>query len=116
MAEIAMMQSLLDLAEKRGMDVAFHGLHGDPPMEGMLSSAEMAALEGAEGEEFVRLWLEGMIMHHEGAVDMARTQQRQQRESNRRPFQLDVLADDILLEQRTEVGRMREWLESWFGE
>ncbi len=39
-------------------------------MDGMLSEAEMQALRNATGKEFDRLFLEGMIAHHEGAVDM----------------------------------------------
>jgi uncharacterized protein (DUF305 family) len=41
-AEIATMQSLLELAAERGLDVpSHHALHGDPPMRGMLSAAQM---------------------------------------------------------------------------
>ncbi|HET8697049.1 MAG TPA: DUF305 domain-containing protein, partial [Gammaproteobacteria bacterium] len=60
-AEIAQMQSLLDLAKERGIAIPEHHLHGDPPMAGMLSTAEMRAIEAAHGAEFERLWLEGMI-------------------------------------------------------
>jgi uncharacterized protein (DUF305 family) len=40
-------------------------------MTGMLSDADMARLEAADGTEFDRLFLEFMILHHEGAVEMA---------------------------------------------
>ena len=40
-------------------------------MGGMLTDAEMAALRNATGAEFDRLYLEGMIDHHEGAIRMA---------------------------------------------
>lgn len=39
-------------------------------MDGMLSEAEMQALRNATGKEFDRLFLEGMIAHHEGAIEM----------------------------------------------
>ncbi|MFZ4629132.1 MAG: DUF305 domain-containing protein [Blastocatellia bacterium] len=42
-----------------------HGL-----MPGMLSPKQMEALAAARGEEFDRLFLEGMIMHHGGALTM----------------------------------------------
>lgn len=112
-AEIAQMQSLLDLAEKRGLEVPDQHLHGDPPMAGMLSSAQMDALAKATGAAFERLWLEGMIDHHEGAVTMALDQQRHQLESGHRPYQLDVLVEAILEEQRAEITQMRAWLEEW---
>ena len=38
---------------------------------GMLSGDAMTALENAKGPAFDRLWLEGMIQHHEGALTMA---------------------------------------------
>lgn len=40
-------------------------------MDGMLSDDQMQALRNATGKEFDRLFLEGMILHHEGAVEMA---------------------------------------------
>jgi uncharacterized protein (DUF305 family) len=112
-AEIEVMQSLLELAVQRGLEVPEHGPHGDPPMAGMLSTAEMDALAAASGAEFERLWLEGMIFHHEGGIDMAHAQQRQQLETGRRPYGIDVLVQDILVEQRAEITKMRAWLAEW---
>lgn len=40
-------------------------------MTGMLSDADMDRLAAETGTEFDRLFLEAMILHHEGAVDMA---------------------------------------------
>ena len=39
-------------------------------MDGMLTPAEMDELANARGEDFDRLFLEGMIRHHQGAIDM----------------------------------------------
>jgi len=112
-AEIGLMQSLLDLAAERGLEVPDHRPHGDPPMNGMLSAAQMDALEAASGAQFEQLWLEGMIFHHQGAIDMSHAQQRQQSENGRRPFGLSVLVEDILVEQRAEITKMRAWLDEW---
>lgn len=46
--------------------------HGDMP--GMMTDEQMAQLEAARGPEFDRMWLTMMIDHHEGAVQMARTE------------------------------------------
>ncbi|HYC75825.1 DUF305 domain-containing protein [Brevundimonas sp.] len=46
------------------------GAADQPLMPGMLSPAQMAALAAATGPEFDRLFLEGMIQHHQGALDM----------------------------------------------
>src|SRR5688500_14143517 len=56
-------------------DATHHKMkHGDMVhdmlMPGMLSPEEMAALDKARGPEWDRLFLLGMIKHHEGAVKM----------------------------------------------
>ncbi|MXP21981.1 DUF305 domain-containing protein [Gordonia sp. HNM0687] len=40
-------------------------------MSGMMTPAQMTTLSQARGTEFDRMWLEGMIAHHEGAIVMA---------------------------------------------
>ena len=41
-------------------------------MAGMLTSTQMAALSAATGEAFDKLFLNGMIAHHQGAIVMAK--------------------------------------------
>ena len=61
-----------------GMDHSAHAGHtghtmppsDTPIMAGMLSPAQMQALAAASGPAFDRLFLEGMIRHHQGALDM----------------------------------------------
>lgn len=112
-SEIDQMRGLLEAAKARGQTVPDAQLHGDPPMAGMLSSAQMAAIAAAKGREFERLWLEGMIIHHEGALDMALAQQEAQFSSGHQPYGLDVLVDDMLVVQRGEITKMKGWLEEW---
>ena len=63
--EITQMQSWLDESNYSGT----HAGHMD--MGGMLSDEEIAKLAIAKGAAFDRLFLEGMIAHHEGAIQMA---------------------------------------------
>jgi uncharacterized protein (DUF305 family) len=112
-AEIDQMKSLLDAAAERGMEVPHHEMQGDPPMNGMLSRAQMAALAAANGSDFERLWLQGMIHHHQGALDMAREQQERQFRDHRQPYGIDAMVDDILVVQRAEITRMKAWLVQW---
>lgn len=112
-AEIAQMESLLALAADRGMTVPRHDLHADRSMPGLLSKTRMDAIAAAKGAVFERLWLEGMIAHHEGALTMGRAQQRRQFESGRRPYGIDVLVDEILVAQRAEIAKMKGWLTEW---
>jgi uncharacterized protein (DUF305 family) len=59
----------MDMAGMPGMD-----MKGDtmPPMPGMLTPQQMDALRKAKGAEFDRLFLTGMIQHHNGAVVMVK--------------------------------------------
>jgi uncharacterized protein (DUF305 family) len=41
-------------------------------MPGMLTAKQMDALRNAKGEEFDRLFLTGMIQHHNGALTMVK--------------------------------------------
>ena len=47
-----------------------HGGHS-MMMSGMMSEADMMALEDSQGTKAARLFLEGMTIHHKGAIEMA---------------------------------------------
>jgi uncharacterized protein (DUF305 family) len=111
--EIDHMKGLLKVAAERGLEIPHHEMTGDPPMAGMLSKAQMAALAAATGPEFEKLWLQGMIYHHQGALDMAREMQERQFETGRQTFGLDELVDDITEVQRAEINKMKNWLTQW---
>jgi uncharacterized protein (DUF305 family) len=51
-----------------GVDLGGHAGHA---MMGMLDENELEMLRVTTGADFDRLFLEGMIKHHEGAIDMA---------------------------------------------
>ena len=113
-AEIRMMNALLDLAESRGLTTPMrHMEHAHHQMTGMLTPEQMQALAAAEGEEFLRLWLEGMIYHHQGAITMANAQQVHQLDNGRRPYGMDVLVEEIIVVQRAEINMMDQWLDAW---
>ena len=59
-------------ADTGRMDHRTGGMDGG--MGGMMSEQDMHALRNATGAEFDRLFLEQMITHHEGAVEMAETE------------------------------------------
>jgi uncharacterized protein (DUF305 family) len=52
------------------MRMKMGGIEHDMLMPGMLTDEEMAELEAASGSAFDRLFLLGMIKHHQGAIDM----------------------------------------------
>jgi uncharacterized protein (DUF305 family) len=114
--EIAMMQTWL---HDRGQFVPdatstrhrmkMNGVEHDMLMPGMLTDEEMAALDRARGPEFDRLFLIGMIKHHQGAIDMVdvlfKAYGAAQDETVFR------FASDVYADQSTEIDRMNKMLE-----
>ena len=47
----------------------------DMDMPGMMSGAELDDLAALEGREFEQRWLEMMVEHHNGAIEMAQAEQ-----------------------------------------
>lgn len=87
------------------------GHHGQPhEMAGMLSPAELDALADAEGEEFDRLFLQGMIYHHEGALDMVRDLLATPRAAQE--AELFEFVSHVDSDQRMEIVRMIQLLRS----
>ncbi len=79
--------------------------HGDMP--GMMTSEDMDALENASDAEFQDMWLEMMIEHHEGAIEMAETEQ----EDGQFKDAVD-LAGQIIDSQQREIDTMHGLLDS----
>jgi len=85
---------------------AHHGHHGhEMTMPGMLTDREMRELRSARGAEFDRLFLKGMIQHHQGAVVMADSELTTGREQ----MALEM-AGEIQAGQSAEIQRLREVL------
>ena len=81
-----------------------HGESGED-MQGMLSDEAMQQLAEAEGPEFDRLFLEGMIEHHEGAVAMAEDVIRDGENEPTRE-----LAENVVDSQKKEIDEMKKLL------
>lgn len=58
----------MEMSNMSGMNHSHHTSHSLMP--GMLSGKQMEELKNAQGAEFDRLFLKGMIQHHEGALVM----------------------------------------------
>ena len=71
-------------------------------MDGMLSEAEIQSLRDAEGAAFDRMFLEGMIKHHEGAIKMA------QKIIDSKNAEVAALAAAIIEAQEKEIAFMQE--------
>jgi uncharacterized protein (DUF305 family) len=102
--EIKMMGSWL---RSRGQEVpgphAMH-MHGATLMPGMLSEEEMAKLAEAKGPQFDRLFLEGMIKHHGGAISMV--EELFATPGAGQDGDIYAFASDVVSDQRMEIDRM----------
>lgn len=80
------------------------GMDMNDSMAGM-----MHGLEGKTGDAFDRAFLEEMIVHHQGAVDMA----SELIKNTKRP-ELLKFGQDIITAQSGEIEMMKSWLTSWY--
>lgn len=78
-----------------------HSGHG---MMGMLDEGEISELARATGVEFDRLFLKGMIAHHEGAIDMAEIVVDSDNE------EAAALGKAIITSQKAEIEEMKTLL------
>lgn len=112
--EIALMTRWLtdrNLPVPAGHDHAAMVAHGDHDaglMPGMLTAAQMNALDAARGPEFDRLFLTGMIQHHSGAVAMVKTLFGSYGAGQDEA--VFKFASDVNVDQTTEIARMEKML------
>ena len=79
-------------------------LHAGHVMDGMLTESELNQLRRTTGPEFDRLFLVGMIKHHQGAIDMAKPV------VDSKNVEVQQLAREIITAQEREISLMRELL------
>lgn len=91
--------------------VAFAAMkpESDSSMESMMHSMS-AGLEGKTGDEFDHAFLDEMIVHHEGAVEMAKQVLDKSQRQDLRYF-----AAAIIEVQSTEIAQMKAWMDEWFS-
>jgi uncharacterized protein (DUF305 family) len=85
--------------------------HMMPMSPEMAAAMRMDVDLGPADEAFDLRFLEAMIVHHEGAVEMA----EQVLERGDRP-ELLALAEAVIATQQQEIDLMREWQTTWYGE
>jgi uncharacterized protein (DUF305 family) len=90
-----------EIDQMKSWDGSHMGSHAGHAMDGMLTDEEMHALSRAMGKEFDRLFLEGMIKHHEGAIEMA------EMVIDSKNQEVSSLANAIMTAQRAEIERMK---------
>lgn len=114
--EIELMQTWLrdrglpvpDASKTRHTMTMPNGVVHDMLMPGMLTDEEMAELDRARGLEFDRLFLLGMIKHHQGAIDMVEALMTRP-DAAEDPLLSDFAAS-VVADQSAEILRMRSLL------
>lgn len=83
-------QPLMDMSEDHSMT-----------MEGMLSVDELGALGQMNSEEFDQAWIQAMVAHHKGAIEMADTVKAEGESAL-----VQELADAIIQAQKSEIDTL----------
>jgi len=79
--------------------------HHSDMMSGMLSAEDMKKLSSLRGAEFDREWMNGMIEHHEGAIEMAKDVLKDGKDSA-----VKALANLVATVQDSEILEMKKLL------
>lgn len=97
-------QKMADVAKEEGeeMEDMMDKMMGES-MSGMVES-----LEGETGDEFDKEFISQMIVHHQGAIDMANLAKLSALHQ-----EIKDLADDIISAQTSEIEQMKKWQSSW---
>lgn len=79
----------------------------DMPMEDHAMSMDL----GPKDEEFDLRFIDGMILHHQGAIAMAEAALQ-----NSQRTEVKELAQNIIRDQKGEISRMQTWRQAWYPE
>ena len=66
------------------------------------------SLKDKQGDEFDKAFIAEMIVHHQGAVDMA-----QLAESNAKHEEIKKMSREIISAQEAEIEVMKRWQSEW---
>lgn len=85
--------------------------HMMPMSQEMRDSMMMNIDLGAADSQFDLRFINAMIPHHEGAIDMA----NQALQNSDRP-EIKTLAQNISSSQQQEISQMKQWRKAWYGQ
>lgn len=83
--------------------------HTMPMTAEMRSSMMMAGDLGPADEQFDLRFIDAMIPHHQGAIEMA----QQALEKSKRP-EIQELAQNIITAQQQEIDQLQQWRQAWY--
>lgn len=65
-------------------------------------------LKSLSGDAYDEKFISGMILHHEGAVEMAELSDERAKHE-----EIKKLSEEIIASQQKEIVKMKEWQEQW---
>lgn len=71
----------------------------------------MSGLQDKTGDDFDKAFLSEMIMHHQGAVEMAEAALQSAKHQ-----EIKDMARTIISTQTSEINQMQTWGKSWYNE
>ncbi len=83
---------------------------GGESMDSMMMDM-LSGMRGKSGIELEKVFLTEMIVHHQGAVDMANELLKDKTIRQ----ELATFAKDIINAQTDEIAMQKRWLKNWFG-
>jgi uncharacterized protein (DUF305 family) len=103
--EIDTMKALLLQWNVDPNEMSHESGHAGMAMAGMVNDATMVRLDSLKGASFDMLWLQSMISHHQGAIEMAKTEIADGKSAD-----LITLAKNIVAAQQAEIDQMKQML------
>jgi len=99
------------------LSLAACGAASTPPPADLVTPTAMGNMPGMEHDmskmdeagPYDALFIDSMIMHHQGAIDMA----NQALEEATKP-EIKALAEAIIKAQEAEIAQMQEWRKNWY--
>ncbi len=76
--------------------------------DGMSMNGMTKMLQGKTGDEFDKAFIQMMIPHHQGAIDMANAAK-----TSAKHVEIKNLANAIIASQQKEIDQMRQWQKTW---
>ena len=107
------MGNMAQMMEKAGNNPDVTDEHHDEAYDSRVMSHAMnemmQGLESQTGDAFDKAFLEQMIIHHEGAIEMAGKAIK-----NGKHEEIKTMANDIISAQTKEISQMKQWQEQWY--
>jgi len=103
--EIGGMRALLLQWDANPAEMPHESGHAGMAMQGMVDDATMVKLDSLTGAEFDTLWLQSMINHHQGAIEMAKVEI-----ADGKNVDMITMAKNMVAAQQAEIDQMKQML------